>query len=79
MSLEVEPMKMEFLNGKGWRKTGAGWIVCMAFFLAALFFSIPVQALSDDEVKAPSAVLLEPQTGKVLYAKNADEPHQWPP
>ena len=67
-------MKMEFLNGKGWRKTGAGWIVCMAFFLAALFFSIPVQALSDDEVKAPSAVLLEPQTGKVLYAKNADEP-----
>lgn len=48
-----------------------------AGFLAALtaVFSLPVRAaaLSDDEVKAPSAVLMEAQTGKVLYEKNAHE------
>ena len=51
-------MKMEFLNGKGHKDRSGMDGVFMAFFLAALFFSIPVQALSDDEVKA-RAVLLE--------------------
>ena len=55
-------------------KDRSGMDSLYGFFLGRLVFSIPVQALSDDEVKAPSAVLLEPQTGKVLYAKNADEP-----
>lgn len=31
------------------------------------------QALSNEEVKAPSAVLMEAQTGKVLYEKNPHE------
>ena len=48
-----------------------------ASFLAVLLmvFSLPVRAaaLSDDEVKAPSAVLMEAQTGKILYEKNAHE------
>lgn len=48
-----------------------------ACFLAALLtvFSLPVRAdaLSNEEVKAPSAVLMEAQTGKVLYEKNAHE------
>ena len=43
---------------------------------AALIVSLlPVQAfaLSDEEVKAPSAVLMEAETGKVLYEKNPHE------
>lgn len=34
---------------------------------------IPVSALSDEEITAPSAVLIEPETMKVLYEKNAHE------
>lgn len=34
---------------------------------------VSVSALSDDEVTAPSAVLIEPETMKVLYEKNAHE------
>ena len=45
------------------------------FFLGCLVFFYPGTALSDDEVKAPSAVLLEPQKPeRCYYAKNADEP-----
>lgn len=34
---------------------------------------VSVSALSDDEVTAPSAVLIEPETMKVLYEKNGHE------
>ena len=33
----------------------------------------PVSAMTDEEVKAPSAVLMEASTGKILYEKNAHE------
>ena len=33
----------------------------------------PVSAMADEEVKAPSAVLMEAGTGKILYEKNAHE------
>ncbi len=45
----------------------------MAAVLAAVSFAIPVSAISDEEVTAPSAVLMEPGTGRVLYEKNANE------
>ncbi len=48
-----------------------------ACLLAGLtvIFSLPLGALalSQDEIKAPSAVLMEAQTGKVLYEKNDHE------
>ena len=48
-----------------------------ACFLAVLLmvFSLPVRtaAFSDDEIKAPSALLMEAQTGKILYEKNTHE------
>ncbi|QEY34011.1 D-alanyl-D-alanine carboxypeptidase [Caproiciproducens galactitolivorans] len=46
------------------------------FLVVTMLVSIlPVRAaaLSDAEVKAPSALLMESQTGKVLYEKNAHE------
>lgn len=49
----------------------------LSLVLAALFLLplniVPVSALSDEEVTAPSAVLIEPETMKVLYEKNAHE------
>ncbi|WP_411676641.1 D-alanyl-D-alanine carboxypeptidase family protein [Caproicibacter sp.] len=41
----------------------------------AVLFSLPLgaSAMSEEEVKAPSAVLMEAQTGKVLYEKNDHE------
>lgn len=33
----------------------------------------PVKAISDEEVKAPSAVLMEASTGKILYEKKSHE------
>ncbi len=35
--------------------------------------SMQVQALSDSEITAPSAVLMDAETGRVLYEKNAHE------
>jgi D-alanyl-D-alanine carboxypeptidase (penicillin-binding protein 5/6) len=61
--------KMEVLNMK-FKKLSASVLA------AALIVSLlPVQAfaLSDEEVKAPSAVLMEAETGKVLYEKNPHE------
>lgn len=45
----------------------------LTLFFFALFIPVPVHALSDDDVKAPSAVLMDPVTRKVLYQKNPDE------
>ncbi len=49
--------------------------VLFVFFLT-LIFSLPqskVSALSDKEITAPSAVLIDAQNGTVLYEKNAHE------
>lgn len=47
---------------------------CFLSFLI-LISALPVRAaaLADTEVKAPSALLMEAQTGKILYEKNAHE------
>lgn len=42
--------------------------VCLVVGVAA-----PASAISDAEVKAPAAVLIEAQTGKLLYEKNSNE------
>lgn len=42
-------------------------------FLLAFSFPLSVYGLADDEITAPAAVLMEPETGKVLYEKNAHE------
>lgn len=38
-----------------------------------VFSAAPAWAISDQEVKAPAAVLMEAKTGKVLYEKNSHE------
>lgn len=45
----------------------------LAAAITASCFPLGAQALSNEEVKAPSAVLMEAQTGKVLYEKNPHE------
>lgn len=45
----------------------------MIVLLLVSAFPIQAAALADTEVKAPSALLMEAQTGKVLYEKNAHE------
>lgn len=51
---------------------------CVGMVLVFLFgigaaFPAHVSALSEQDLTAPSAILLEPVSGKVLYEKNADE------
>lgn len=48
--------------------------VCLLAVLL-VFFGLPIKtaALTDEEVKAPSAILMEAQTGKILYEK---KPHE---
>lgn len=61
---------MSILNRASWRKL----CICLAAAITIFFFlPLPIWALADDEVKAPSAVLMDPVTRKVLYAKNPDE------
>lgn len=62
MKLEVLEMKLKKMSA------------CLLAVLAVIF-SLPLgaSALSEEEVKAPSAVLMEAQTGKVLYEKNDHE------
>ncbi|MCJ7842945.1 D-alanyl-D-alanine carboxypeptidase [Lederbergia sp. NSJ-179] len=40
------------------------------------FIQLPGQAFADDQldIHADAAIMIEPTTGKILYAKNADEP-----
>lgn len=48
-------------------------IRCTCFFLAfVLIFSVPinVESINDEEITAPSAILMESKTGKILYEKN---------
>jgi D-alanyl-D-alanine carboxypeptidase (penicillin-binding protein 5/6) len=62
MKLEVLEMKLKKMS------------VCLLAVLVVTF-SMPLgaAALSEEEVQAPSAVLMEAQTGKVLYEKNDHE------
>lgn len=47
--------------------------VLLCFCLLCPFFAADVHAISDDELTAPSAVLMEAVSGRVLYEKNAHE------
>lgn len=52
------------------------WCRITAFALSAVMLPalpVTVRALGEDEITAPSAVLMEPVTGKVLYEKNSHE------
>ncbi|MBR2724865.1 MAG: D-alanyl-D-alanine carboxypeptidase, partial [Ruminococcus sp.] len=46
--------------------------LCLAFIFTVFTFSfnVSVSALSAEEITAPSAVLIEPTTKKVLFEKN---------
>ena len=49
----------------------------LSLFLALSLLCIPalsVRAIDESAVSAPSAVLMEPATGKILYEKNSHEP-----
>ena len=54
-----------------WKTRAIAMVVIVV--LMAVSFVIPVSAISDEEVAAPSAILMEPNTGKILYEKNANE------
>lgn len=43
------------------------------FVYIVVFFQVPVRSLEESELTAPSVVLMEPDTGKVLYEKNSHE------
>lgn len=46
-------------------------VLCVALMMS--FCCVNVSALSEEEISSPSAVLIEPVTGKVLFEKNAHE------
>ncbi len=48
-------------------------IFVLAFATCLGFLSFPVCALTADEVTSPSAILLQPESGKILFEKNVDE------
>lgn len=62
MKLEVPDMK--------WKRIAA---CLLSAVIVVSCFSAGASALSAEEVKAPSAVLMEAQTGKVLFEKNSHE------
>lgn len=52
------------------RKAIISAVLCISLLLPS---AIPVAALGDDSVSAPSAVLMEASTGKIVYEKNSHE------
>lgn len=52
------------------RKAIISAVLCISLLLPS---AIPVAALGDDSVSAPSAVLMESSTGKIVYEKNSHE------
>ncbi len=48
-------------------------LFCTMFVSLALFNSVETSALSSEEISAPSAVLIEPTTKKVLFEKNSHD------
>ncbi len=57
------------------RRTIAGRMLCFFFVMVICTAGLaaPASALTDEELNAPSAILMEPVSGQVLYEKNADE------
>ena len=60
------------LKLKQWYKT-ITFLLSLIIIINARFIIIPVNALNEDEITAPSAVLIEAETGQVLYEKNSHE------
>jgi len=57
------------MGRRRWR--GLLVVVCMVVsFWGQAIYGV---ALSDEEIQAPSVILMEPVTGEVIYEKNADE------
>ena len=52
------------------RKAIISAVLCISLLLPS---AIPVAALGDDSVSAPSAVLIKASTGKIVYEKNSHE------
>lgn len=48
-------------------------LVAVVFLSLSVFKSVNVSALSSEEITAPSAILIEPQTKKVLFEKNSHD------
>lgn len=48
-------------------------ITLLILMLSLPFCIVPTKALSEDELASPSAILIEPTTGKILFEKNAHE------
>ncbi len=46
-------------------------VLCVLLLLPTCVFE--TSALSEDEISSPSAILIEPQSRKILFEKNADE------
>ncbi|MGN0470210.1 MAG: D-alanyl-D-alanine carboxypeptidase family protein [Acutalibacteraceae bacterium] len=47
--------------------------VMLSFAVVTLCFPVYAYALSDEEITAPSAVLMDAETGEILYEKNSHE------
>lgn len=47
------------------------FVLVFAFVICSL--SLPASALTQEEIPSPSAILIEPNSGKILFEKNADE------
>lgn len=47
--------------------------IVLSFAVVTLCFPIYAYALSDEEITAPSAVLMDAETGEILYEKNSHE------
>lgn len=48
-------------------------IFVISIIIPMISIKFNVKALSEEDIKAPSAILIESTTGKVLFEKNADE------
>ena len=48
-------------------------ITLLILMLSLPFCTVPTKALAEDELTSPSAILIEPTTGKILFEKNAHE------
>ena len=54
------------------RKVCVSIVLCVSI-IASVMFPMKVEALSDDSISAPSAMLMEASTGKILFEKNSHE------
>lgn len=62
-----------YVGGVGkvnWKKRTISMLTAVCLLASV---AIPAGAISNEEIKAPAAVLVEAQTGKVLYEKNPHE------